>query len=52
VHAARGRTVRLTRGDFFGEMSLLAAAPPIARTIMGVLSQRIREANAWYSPCA
>lgn len=81
VRTGRGRTVRLGRGDFFGEMSLLdgqprsatvetatemhllvvgqrefwtllTSAPVIARKIMRTLSQRIREANATYSPCS
>lgn len=81
VKPGRGRTVRLARGDFFGEMSLLdgqprsatveaatdmqllvvgqrefwtllTSAPLITRKIMSTLSQRIREANATYSPCS
>ena len=81
ARTARGRTVQLGPGQFFGEMSLLdggprsatveastpmrllvigyrefwqllAESPLIAKQIMRVLSNRLREADAAFSPCS
>jgi len=43
------RLLVIGQREFWG---LLAAVPPIARRIMQTLSQRLREADAAFSPCS